>query len=48
MILNKDLEPTFTFLSLQMLIFMDKDFEMKVYHLEEGISKEDLAAKEKP
>lgn len=48
MSLNKDLEPTFTFLSLQVLTFMNKDFEMKVYHLEKGIAKEDLAAKEKP
>ena len=45
---NKDLEPTFTFLFLKALTFMNKDFELKVYHLQEGISKEDLAVKEKP
>lgn len=40
MSLNKDLEPTFTFLSLKVLTFMNKDFEVKVCHLQEGISKE--------
>lgn len=48
MSLNKDLESTFTFLSVKVLTFMNKDFEMKAYHLQEGISKEDLAVKEKP
>lgn len=47
MSLNKDLEPTFTFLSLRVLTFMNKDFEMKVYHVQEGISKEGFAVKEK-
>lgn len=46
--LNRDLEPTFTFFCLQVLTFMNKDFEMRVCRLEEGASKEDLAAKEKP
>jgi len=48
MSLNKNLEPTFTFFSLKAMTFMNKDFERRVCHLEEGISKEDLAAKAKP
>lgn len=42
MSLNQDLEPTFAFSSLKVLTFMNKDFAMEVYHLQEGKAKEDL------
>lgn len=45
MSLNQDLEPTFTFSSLKVLTFMNKDFAVEVYHLQEGKAKEDLESR---
>lgn len=36
------------FLSLKVLIFVNKDFEIEVFHLQEGICKEGPRVKEEP